>query len=285
MRKISWNEPNRVNLPLLHISSAGQRNSSLAGVRWIDRYRFIANHNIGLRLALFDTRLDTGPVVIADTTHRTDDLDLKKVGPDLYEIVVSGCWDAAYSLFQFIDGEEPRLEYISTKKNKDRSFSHGVSYDHQGRICTTYSTGLSPRIEIEGKSWVLPRPWGARFVTFSDSARGWYAVCTSETPKQNSYKTVDSSVWVYDPEADGWIMKVKISGVHSDSCQFYNGRLWLADQVGDRIIAVDLENRKKMEIKGEGLTFPHGLAISKEGMLAVTNYGDSSISLMDISQL
>lgn len=281
-RNLTWVEPNRANLNLLHIASKGARFSSLAGVRWIDDYRFLANHNSGLRIALFDLRSDSNPILTVDSKHRTDDIAVKKLDSNLYEVVVSGCWDAAYSIFHLIDTSEPRIEFVETKKNKDRSFSHGISYNQLGQICLTYSTGKSPRIIIGNKTWVLPPPWGSRFVTFCNTDESYYSVCVSETPKLNSYEKVNTLILQLSPQSNKWIVRMTLPGVHSDSCQFFNGRLWLTDQNGDQVIAIDFSNQKKIHLKGQFFNFPHGLSISNKGILAVTNYGNSSISLLDI---
>jgi hypothetical protein len=74
--------------------------------------------------------------------------------------------------------------------------------------------------------------------------------------------------------------------MHSDSCQVYQGKLWLPDQKGDRILGLCLKNEKPtLVVKGNCFDFPHGLGISSQGILAVTNYGNSSVALFDVSQM
>ena len=284
-KKIFWQEPNRAYLTPLHISSSGNRLSSLAGVRWIDNYRFVANHNSGLRIALFDTRINEKPLLIANTLHRTDDISVKQISANLHEVVVSGCWDAAYSIYHLIGGSNAEIKYISTKKNADKSFSHGVSYSSDGEIFVTYSTGQNPRIQLGEKTWALPKPWGARFVSYCQSMNIYFAVCTSEVPKKNSYKSVDASIWVYNNISDSWKMKMRLPNVHSDSCGYFNDRLWISDQLGNRILGINFQHKKIMEIKGKILNFPHGISISESGILAATNFGDSSIALIDLKNL
>ena len=285
VKKIYWDEPNRAGLKPLHISTSGNRYSSLAGVRWIDNYRLVANHNSGLRIAFFDIRDSLKPIFTIETPHRTDDISIKRIGSHLYEIVVSGCWDAAYSIYHLSDEGEVRIKYLFTKKNIDRTFSHGVSYSREGKIFVTYSTGENPRIELEEKIWVLPKPWGPRFVSYCHVSNTYFAVCNSTVPKLNAYKTVDASIWIFDTINNTWLMKFRLPNVHSDSCQYFQGKIWIPDQLGNRIFAIDLDTSKYIVLESKSIDFPHGISISELGVLAVTNYGDSSIALIDIKEL
>ena len=79
---------------------------------------------------------------------------------------------------------------------------------------------------------------------------------------------------------------MSIDGVVSDACQVYKARIWFPDQKGDRILGICLNNnRSPLFINGEFLDFPHGLGISENGILGITNYGTSDIVLIDISKL
>jgi hypothetical protein len=74
--------------------------------------------------------------------------------------------------------------------------------------------------------------------------------------------------------------------MHSDACQIFQNRIWLPDQNSDRVVGYCLDNTKPaVSIKADCFDFPHGLGISPNGILAVTNYGGSSIALMNISQI
>ena len=59
------------------------------------------------------------------------------------------------------------------------------------------------------------------------------------------------------------------------------GRFYVTDQVGDRVIIVEIK-KAKISVIGEyiGFDFPHGIDLIKN-TLAITNYGDSSIIFID----
>lgn len=283
--QITWNEPNRANTPPLHIASRGERFSTLTGVWWIDAFRFVVNHRSGLMLAVFDIRTPHQPMAISAIPHLTDDIAAKKIDDNLWEIAVSGCWDAAYSIYQLRLGNKSEFKLMSTQAHKDRTFCHGVAYDNTGNLCLTFHTGTNPRIQIADKTWVIPKPWGVRDICYDEMTQSYYAIAVSENPQRSSYLKTSTSIWKYLAESDAWQMINIIDDMHSDACQIYQGRIWLPDQKGDRVLGICLNKEKpQLNIKGSCFDFPHGLGISERGMLAVTNYGSSSITLIDISQ-
>lgn len=283
--QIIWKEPNRAGSPPLHIASRGERFSTLTGVLWIDEFRLLVNHRDGLRIALFDIRHGAEPVAITAIPHLTDDIAAKQLDENLWEVVVSGCWNAIYSIYHMHVGKEIKFQIISTYYHKDKTFCHGVAYGKNGDLCLAFHTGENPRIQIANKTWILPKPWGARDVCYDPVSEKYYAIAVSANPQLKSYNKTSTSIWVYDSKSDNWQINNLIEEMHSDSCQVYQGKLWLPDQKADRILAICLKNEKPtLTIKSDCFDFPHGLGISSKGLLAVTNYGNSSVALFDVSQ-
>ena len=285
VKTVEWIEPNRANTPPLHIASRGDRYSTLTGVCWLDEFRFLVNHRSGLRLALFDLRIGGEPVAKIEIPHLTDDVAAKLVGDDCWEVGVTGCWDASYSLFH-LDAKKPQFSLVRTCPASGRNFCHGSAYDAFGNLCLAFSTGQTPRIQIAEKLFQLPPPWGPRGTCY-DAERGiYYAVAVSNDPKRQSYKETSTSIWSYRPADGKWVGLIKLDDVHSDACDVYKDRLWISDQKGDRVIGVCLKRQHPpINIRSGQFSFPHGLAISKNGLLAVTNYGSSSVTFLDISAL
>lgn len=284
--RIRWKEPNRAKSLPLHIALRGERYSTLTGVWWIDEYRFLVNHRDGLRLALFDIRRGAQPLAVAPIPHLSDDIAAKKLDKDLWQIAVSGCWDAACSIYELSIGDEVNIQLISTQAQKDKTFCHGVAYDDMGNLCLAYHTGKNPRIEIGDKTWVIPQPWGVRDVCYDIDNHLYYAVAVSANPQRSAYAKTATSIWRYHSESDDWQMVKMIGDMHSDACQIYHGRLWLPDQKADRVLGVSLSKEKQpVVINGACFDFPHGLSVSPQGILAVTNYGSSDVVMMDISKL
>ncbi|HMM58240.1 MAG TPA: hypothetical protein PKD77_11730 [Rudaea sp.] len=283
-RTIAWNEPNRRNTPPLHIASRGERYSTLTGVWWLDENRFVANHRSGLRMALFDLREGDAPIVIAPVPHLSDDIAARDLGDGTWEIAASGCWDCAYSIHRLSTQGTPGFRPVEVKPSANRTFSHGIAYDTSGKLWLAFHTGEDPRIETRGRVWRLPPPWGARDVCFDANSGHAYAVAVSKNPTLTAYQQVATSIWHYDPAPDSWNMIDVIDNVHSDACQIYAGRIWLPDQVGDRVLGVDLSGRSPpVVIQDKSLDFPHGLGISDNGSLAIANYGNSSIALFNLN--
>ncbi len=286
VRILEWTEPNRANTPPLHLASRGERYSTVTGVWWIDEHQLVANHQCGLRLAMFDLQKDNLPAALFETPVRSDHVGAKKIDDGTWEIAVSCCWEAAYSLFHLSTDGTPRFSHVYTEAAKDRTFCHGASYDGHGQLCLAYHTGIDPRIEINGVVSRLPAPWGPRYVCHFSEHDIYYAVAVSNNPKRLAYQQTSASLWSKRNDESAWEMIFKLDDFHTDACQIYGGRIWLPDQHGDRVIGFCLEGKKPPAIlSGKFLDFPHGLAISPAGMLAVTNYGSSSIAVMDLSQM
>lgn len=286
MRKIFWHEPNRAKSEPLHIASRGSRYSTLTGVCWVDEFRFIVNHRDGLRIALFDLRSANFLITKTEIPHLTDDVALKIIGDNLYEVSVSGCWNVAYSTYNLnLNPNNIKFKLISTVYHSDNTFSHGVAYDLTGELLLSFHTGENPRVQIGKEETTLPAPWGPRDVCCHPITNKLYVVAVSENPKTFSYNKTDTSIWIYDQSKSNWVKILVLPGVHSDSCQIFKDKLLIPDQYGDRVLVIDLDTHRIIfEIKGKNLfSFPHGLSVNEKGILAVTNYGDSSIVLIDLN--
>ena len=287
---ISWEEPNRANTAPLHIGGSGERFSTLTGVWWLDEQRLVVNHRSGLRLALFDLAEENPKIGSVEIGHLTDDVAALQLSDNDWEIAVSGCWATAYSLFSMQDkrGENGGITF-SVKEScahKFKDFCHGVAYDSAGRLCLSFHTGENPRVEIGEEDYKLPAPWGARDLCFDLVTNCHYAVAVSANPRRSSYKDVMTTIWVLENNAVEWHILCGIENVHSDTCDVYGGRIWLPDQLGDRVLGINLlSGAIEVILTGESLDFPHGLSVSKGGRLAIANYGSSAIGIIDIKNV
>jgi hypothetical protein len=270
-KRLFWREPNRSQGAHLHIASRGQRLSTLTGVAWIDAYRFVVNHQVGLRVAIFDLRADHNPVLVAEVPHNSDAVAARKLTSNSWEIVVSGCWDAVFSTYHLMDDEQSKFYLVKTRRSNDKSFSHGVSFGQNDVCCLAYHTGQRPRIQIGDKSWQLPAPWGPRDVCYDVISDRYFAVAVSHSASMTSYKTASTSLWYLDIDEDKWKILQKFNELHADSCQVHNGLLWFPDQLGDRVLAFDLKlHKRSIILKSECFDFPHGLAISPAGVISAS---------------
>jgi hypothetical protein len=283
---IKWEEPNRAQTPNLHLANRGTRFSTLTGVTWLNDFNYLVAHRSGLRIGLFDLREKSGPLKVFEIPHLADDIASKPIEANRWEVAVSGCWDAISSTFDFDLNATAKLLTKSRRAHSERTFSHGVRYDHNGNLCVALHTGMDPRIELSERIYRLPEPWGARCVCFDRQNNSYLGIAVCANPSLNKYDRTATSVWLLEDFSTNWKMIFSIDGVHSDACEVYKNRLWLPDQRNDKVIGLCLENKKKpIILASEFLDFPHGLSISRTGMMAVTNYGNSSIVLFDLNEI
>ena len=82
---------------------------------------------------------------------------------------------------------------------------------------------------------------------------------------------------------DRFEILAEFQNCHFDTCDIYKGRLYINNQHEDNVIVFDLETCKELgPIVDSEFSFPHGLAISPKGVMAVTNYGTSTVVLRDL---
>lgn len=287
---VVWEEPNRAGTPPLHIGKSGERYSTLTGVWWLDRTTMIVAHRSGLRIAVFDIDHFDAPVWVGEVEHLTDDIAAKPLEAGAWEVAVSGCWQRIYSRFKIRHIADSAagwtMEPIDTKVSPTKDFCHGVAYDEAGRFCWSIHTGVSPRFAIGETLHTLPAPWGVRDVC-EDRARGRYlAIAVSKSPKKAAYDDVATTIWYHSDRMSGWKCLCKLPGVHSDAIDVWGQHIWIPDQLGDRLLAIDAESGEIAAIySGDCLDFPHGLGISQDGLIAVTNYGSSSVAILKAADL
>jgi hypothetical protein len=281
---IYWIEPNRGKAKNLYISNRGKRISTVTGVYWLDEQRFIANHRSGLRVALFDLEHSTLPICTAEVPHLTDDISAFEVAPNTWHVLLSGCWDCAYCLFELKIEPTPTFHLIEIKEKTDHSFSHGCTYGENSEIWLAYSIGADPRIENGDNIWRLPKPWGARKICIDTKSQNTYLIANNNTPRRIFYTHSNLSIWHLDNKDCEWKLLREIAHAHGDSLDIYSGFIWTGNQANDTLLGISLDGKDDIEVKCN-LSFPHGLAISSAGRIAITNYGNSAIRLLELEEI
>jgi len=282
---VSWNVPFKTNNELLHIADRGARLSTVTGISWLNDSVYLLAHQLGRMIALFDINLGDQPIKSFEVPHLIDDISSREIGPNIWEVSVSGCWDVISTTFELNLSMEPQLTTMSRRAHKERTFSHGVRYI-ENQLCIAFSTGKDPRIEIADRIYRLPSPWCARCICFDEISGSYFAVAGSSTPKKTLYTETSASVWLLERGSEQWIMKFNIKESHSDACEIYKDRIWLPDQKNDRVLGLCLKNKyKTIVLSGKCFDFPHGLSVSPSGTLGVTNYGNSTAVLIDLNEV
>jgi len=285
VEQIIWEEPNRSGSPPLYITSGEPRFSTVTGVCWLDEFRFVANHQVGLKIALFDTRTGARPISKTDVPSRSDAITARPIAANTWEVVVSGCWDVTSYIYKLTICGQVEFERVGTVNHVDQSFCHGVSHGRNGDLCYAFHTGENPRIKIGAYSYGLPQPWGPRHVCYDPETCTYYAVAVSANASRTSYKKTGTSIWRLHQQSQSWEGLFILPDRHADSCGVYGGLLWFPDQKHNCVIGVALaKKRPPIVVDDNSFDFPHGLAVSNSGTLALTNYGSSSISLFNLNQ-
>ena len=284
-----WEEPNRAETPPLHIADSGERYSTLTGVWWLDNDSLIVDHRSGLRMAVFQLKDFEKPVWIGEIEHLTDDIAAKKVNDNIWEIAVSGCWDCIASTYQLVK-DPSKNQYsanvLKVEQHSRKDFCHGVAYDHKDQLCWSIHTGKNPRIKIGEDFYKLPAPWGARDICYDAARKRYISVAVSANPSKKSYTGATTTIWVLPENANKWECISAIDNLHSDAVDVWNDQIWIPDQLSDRLLALDAESGDIISIfGGDCFDFPHGLGISPEGKIAVTNYGSSSVVVLDAEKI
>ena len=286
-KQVVWEEPNRANTPELQIGRSGGRYSTVTGVWWLDETRFIAAHRSGMMLAVFSKDHLDGPVWSGPIDHVSDDIAAKQITPSTWEIAVSGCWDCIYSRYHLRETDAGfEIDTLDRLAHGSKDFCHGVAYDASGGLCYSIHTGKRPRFGIGRDSYKLPAPWGVRDLCHDPVRHRYLAVAVSANPRRTAYSGVQTSLWTLDEGDSKWACMAAYNNVHSDALDVWNGHVWIPDQVGNRLLALNADTGAVDAIfDGDALDFPHGLGISAEGVIAVTNYGSSSIILAAADEL
>jgi len=287
---VVWEEPNRAETPTLHIGGSGERYSTLTGVAWLDNDSFIVNHRSGLSIAIFKMNDLSQPIWKSKLDFLTDDIAAKRIDEVTWEICVSGCWANIYGRYQITkpaaDLEKYQGKLLQTLKHDQKDFCHGVAYDDDGQLCYSIHTGKKPRLNIGGLTYRLPAPWGVRDLCYDSARERYIAVAVSANPRRAAYGGVKTTLWTLENDSINWECLGLYDNVHSDALDVWRNQIWIPDQVNNRLIAVDAKSGCITQIyTGDSLNFPHGLGISPTGTIAITNYGTSSVAIVDAERL
>lgn len=280
--KLSWIEPNRLNLGPLHIGRRGVRFPTVTGIALLDENKFVALHRSGLKLGFFDLLSSNRPLVTVDLHQNYDDVAVFKYDSSRFRIALSGCWDSVYSEFSLDLADSPKLEFVHAEKAEDETFSHGVGFDDAGVLWIALHTGHDPRVMAGEKTYRLAGNFGPRKVFFGEAGRV-FLVATSKNPGRKGYSMPATGVWALNESLTGFDNLFLPKG-HSDSGEYHRGKVWIANQTSDELISFDLKTRETRRFCAN-LNFPHAVEISKNGTFYVTNYGDSSISILRVQEL
>lgn len=264
------------------------RHSGLTSLRFVGPDRFVAcdfnarcMYLVAFRGDSFEI-LDRVPTPLADGTEvQTDLLDFD--GRDL--LVVSNFWQGSQSLFHLRDGKIRFWKEISANGYKN---CHGVRFVPGTRQYMVAYCGKNNRhvvtIDIDS---------GRQLKEFSCDQRpqdvcwlGEWTLVPARTghldSKGPSRKRMRATVYLYreDKLMDTWQGRG-----HLDAAVAWNGRAYMTNQYTDCVDVFSIrKGRIRLDESIRGFSFPHGLDIRADGLMATTNYGDNTVRLVQLGQ-
>lgn len=277
------------------------RNSGLTSVCFVDQDRVLCADFNDKRVYLASIRdgaleiLDTHPTVNADSDHVQTDLMDYHDG----RFVVSNFYQGSVSIYRLegdkicFDGELNHNDYIGL---------HGVRFipGHPGLLWITYC-GVKNKchqiIDIETKEVIhhIDTDQKCQDVAFVDGRAVVFA--RTDHIKEGSAKArlfskkwwMYASAYIYEVPSDlrndapKFLNKWKGKG-HIDACKSHNGEIYAANQYLDRVDVFALSAKGKLSLNRtiKGMEMPHGLDLY-DGKLAVTNYGDQTLRVMELN--
>jgi hypothetical protein len=272
------------------------RNSGLTSLRFVADDRFVCcdyNEKTMHLVELDGTRLRiiaSVPTVVHDGTPvQTDLLDFN--GEDL--LVTSNFYQGTQSLYRLRDDG---LSFVEELKPNGFLHCHGVRFvpGYSDLLWVCYDGKMNKSIAIFDYRKKLPlytlmMPEMMQDSAFIDS----YALAQGRTDhirRDGPYPgKMYTSVFLFrlPPDlrsAPPQLLDVWHGSGHMDAIKEYRGEAYSANQYTDSIDVFGVSPAERIEHRRsiDGFAMPHGLDIRGDGLLAVTNYADNSVRLIEL---
>lgn len=282
-------EPNRADKARYFVGDR-DRLATMTSVCFIDECRIVATHLVGETMHSIEYNLEQKRYRLIDAietsyNNRATITDLIDYDGE-NKILTSNFDDRSGSLYSL---EGSKLRYIKDLPLPNTAGNcHGARFYNSDIACLTTNHNDIYFIDIKTCSIIskLEMPFHIKDVCFIDSTK-MIACFTLKSPTAQKMPTYASGLLYFSFDVanssysviDRWFLR---------PCAFdalcfdrNSGKLYITDQWGDRVIVIELRD-DRIAIIGEygGFSFPHGVDV-REGKLAVTNYGSSSIVFID----
>lgn len=276
-----------------------KRLATATAVKFVDNTRLVAANTVGLYLVLIDFDLKKRRFKIIDEQETI--FDNKHTIVDLLDydgkgnILSSNCDMQSASIYELKGNSLQHKSDIKVDK-KIGGFTHGAKYLpwNTDIICLAKTTNCPGLIFVERSSgqvrYILDNaPWLPKDVCFP--AENEIIIISSAVPARKDLKDdrfgsryMSKITWIsLDPKLRDHqiITEVLVNNCHVDGCHFYRDMVIFPNQHLDKVHVYKAKNYKiKPYFDISGYNFPHGIDVdSDSGLLAVTNYGDNSISI------
>lgn len=280
IQRLTWN-PDYPRRSPLYVGQRG-RESTLTGVAWLNESVLLLAHRDAKSIAVVE--LDTGKIVASHQgEYMPDLLDVRRISKGRWKAMASNCWEARYSEYTIHNvNTDWRVTLDAVVAHDDRSFCHGANYDKKtGDRILSFHTGERPRVEMGSATFPFPKPWGPRSVIQDSTTGRIFAITVSMLPSTAKYERVDTAIFEYLDIERRWSPLFKVDSMHADSGVACGNFILLNNQYSDRLELFDLSLKRPSRASiSMGLSFPHAVALSDRGRVAVTNYGTSEVVII-----
>jgi hypothetical protein len=270
------------------------RVSSATGVTLIDSERLIACSLRGQRMYLIRYDLARNAHAVAScvaTTYQGRDVSTDLVdfnGEDL--LVTSNCEHNSMSLYRLLGNQLYHVQDLPIP-DSGADFCHGARFvpGAPDIVCATCIRGAKQVYFMSTRSTEIiyqfgHDQWRPHDVCFLDERR---MVVIYQKGKPTRKATTlheakvtlvrfDLSKKVHDVLGEAFFRET-----HMDCCRAHAGRLYINNQMQDTVVVCRVVGDQiSVEREIPGYSFPHGLdVLPSRNLLAVTNYGDNTITL------
>lgn len=291
--KIHIDQANRAGKPTYYVAS-NVRLATATGVVFVGNDQLVVTHLVGQSMHLLEYNSEnycTSQIAGIDTVFGGQLTITDLIDYDGHEhLLTSNFDDCSGSLYKIINS---KLSYIKDLPLPEGSGNcHGARFYDKNIACLTTNSNKLFFMDIPSSTIIaeFDMPYHLKDICFFDSncAVAPFALSSPTPSIASSYA---SGLLYFSLD----LTKLKLELIHKtflSPCAFdaicvdrQTGRLYITDQHGDRLIIAEVSHGK-IQIIGEitGFDFPHGIDINGRHM-AVTNYGDSSVSVVEIGDV
>jgi hypothetical protein len=281
------------------------RLSTCTGVKIIDDNHLVTTHFVGQKMYLFEFsgNADNFSYKLLDTIDTT--LNHQMITTDLLDyndgrIMTSNCEHACTSLYT-VDKTTWKLQKVRDYEENNMGFCHGtkfyphdkdlfVAMSYKPSYCIYFKSLKTNKIQLR----IDCKPRLPKDVCFP-SENTIIAIFCERFPAKHAgvFYCVDVNYYSFNLNEHTYkiLDHIRIEKCHTDSCVFSqkDQKLYFTGGVDNTVIVYKLENSKlTFSEKIVGFSSPHGIDIHQTDnkmLLAVSNYGDNSVSLRYISSL
>lgn len=276
-----------------------KRLATATAVKFVNSNRLVAANTVGMYLVLveFDLKKRHYNIIqeqdtLFESKHTIVDLlDYDGRG----NLLSSNCDKQSASIYQ-LDGTSLRYSSDVKVDKEIGGFTHSAKYLpwNTDIVCLAKTTNSPGLIFVERSSgqvrYILDHaPWLPKDVCFPRENE--MIIISSAVPARKDLnddrfgsRYISKLTWIsLDPKLRRHqvLTETLVDNCHVDGCHFYRGMLVFPNQHLDKVHVYRAKNSKITPYFDiNGYSFPHGIDVeSSARLLAVTNYGDNTISI------